>query len=651
MTVPTPGAPVGRRRRPPAGVLAGGALFVAYALTLAPDVTFWDAGEFIAAAHSLGIPHPPGTPLFILLLHVWARALFFLPYAAATNLFSAASTAFAAAMVARLVHRSTGSWHMAVAAALAAGSMSSVWLNATETEVYAASLALGTLMVWAGDRAGRDDGERFVQLLAYLIVLAVPLHLSALVAAPAAIALAAQRPAGVDRRRVALLGGAFVLAMGVGRASWTLSAVGAAISLGSMLVPGTFRLSRRAALAIAAVAAGTLAASALAFLYVRAGFDPAINQGNPETWNALEHVIARRQYAVSPLWPREAPIWIQVANFGQYADWQAALSLGPTVMPSLLRTAGTLLFIVLAVEGLLHHFRTDRRVSTAVILLFLSGSLGVVAYLNMRAGPSIGWGVLPDNIMREARERDYFYVFAFWAWGLWAGIGAVAMARQYRRPPWAGILVAAIPLVLNWRAVTRRAEPERSLPRVAAEAMLHAAPRNAVLLVAGDNDSYPLWYAQQVLGLRRDVTVVTLPLLPTRWYRNEMLRRHRLFTDDEVVKYEPMFGTSMQVVNGAQRNGRPVAASFMLTPRERDFLGDDWQASGLLYLEGQAGVDTAAMRRWARWVASRVPDRAPRAAIDPINAYFARVLDCPRRLGEFAARGDTAVLDSVCNYR
>src|SRR5437764_624335 len=111
-------------------------MLLVYVATLAPSVTFWDAGEFIAAARTLGIPHPPGTPLFVVLLNCWARAFPFLPFAVATNLFSAVCTAAALGLASWWIAQAANSPWTGVAAAVAAGGVYSVWQNATETEVY-----------------------------------------------------------------------------------------------------------------------------------------------------------------------------------------------------------------------------------------------------------------------------------------------------------------------------------------------------------------------------------------------------------------------------------------------------------------------------------------------------------------------------------
>jgi len=81
----------GAALRPPyrAAVAVTLAVLAGYVMTLAPSVTFWDAGEFIAATRVLGIPHPPGTPLFVLIAHVWAMLVPIGEYAARTNLLSA----------------------------------------------------------------------------------------------------------------------------------------------------------------------------------------------------------------------------------------------------------------------------------------------------------------------------------------------------------------------------------------------------------------------------------------------------------------------------------------------------------------------------------------------------------------------------------
>jgi hypothetical protein len=587
-----------------------------------------------------------------------------LPAALATNLLSAVATALAAGVSARLVLRGTRDGTAAFAAALAAGGMSTAWLNATETEVYAASLALGVLTIWAGERAGRAgragrEGHgghvRWTLLTAYLMALAVPLHLSALVAAPVAIALAAHAGGGVRWRTVLLLGGALVGAIGASRASWQLAALGIVLLAASVAVPAAVArdesggAARRVASAAAALVLVAIGASAVVVMLVRAGFDPAINQGNPETIEGLATVVSRRQYSVQPLWPRAAPPWVQLANLGQYADWQVALSTGPTVRPSILRSVGTAAFLMLGYLGALWHWRTDRRSWSAVAGLLACGTIGVLVYLNLRAGPSIGFPGLAHDVVREARERDYFYVFGFWAWGLWAGMGAVVLAREWSRPAWTGVLLALLPIVLNWRAVTRRAPAEAPLPRRWAEALLESTPPHGVLFVAGDNDTYPLWYVQHVRRVRRDVAVVTIPLLATRWYREELGRRHGLASDEGA--YAGRLATAAELAADARRQGRAVTASPTLTPDERLRLAPEWIAGAPVYLAGPAGIDTGAARRWSAWVDSVLPRRAVRSAIDPVAGYFRRALDCPRMLLEAQRARDTPRLDSTCNYR
>jgi hypothetical protein len=641
-------------------------LAIAYLGTLAPSVTFWDAGEFIAAAHSLGIPHPPGTPLFILLLHVWGSPWPDERYAFALNLASAAATLAAAGLSATMIFRwLSGRWDSraavaaATAAAICAGAMYTVWSNATETEVYAASLALAALMLVAGDRAGagKRDGQL---LLCYLFGLAAALHASALVAAPAAIVLAIQDERDDVRlaRGLSLVGGA-ALAMGIGTWSAGLRVIGLVFLSGFVVA------SRRDALAaarstVAVASVVLLGASPILFMLVRAKFDPGINQGNPETWRALADVVARRQYDLAPLWPRRAPFWIQIGNWFEYADWQVALSLGPGVVPTTQRTVVTLLFAALAFIGAVEHRRADRRSWRALLVLFLSGTIGVACYLNLRASPSFGWGVLPDGAVREARERDYFFVLGFWACGLWAGIGAVSLAVRRKIPVLVGVVAASVPVVLNWSAVSRRSEPDAHLARAIGVGLIQTLPERAVLFVAGDNDTYPVWFAREVLGLRRDVALVTVPLVGADWYVDELIRRN-----PDLAAARTSDGTSARTIADAARAaGRPVAASITLEESDRIQLNGCWRVSGLALLDNESGdnclsqinrsgadsmpVDSARISEWIRTQSvSRVG--AVKPSVDPVAEYFARALDCPREMLGASLRTRSRVsLDSTC---
>jgi hypothetical protein len=269
--------------------------------------------------------------------------------------------------------------------------------------------------------------------------------------------------------------------------------------------------------------------------------------------------------------------------------------------------------------------------------------------------------VIPDSVPHEARERDYFFVLGFWAWGCFAGYGALAIARARRWPPPVALLAALVPLLGNWGVSDRAAEPRASAARVVARVLLLSAPPHALLFTAGDNDSYPLWYAQQVEGMRPDVSVVTLSLLPAGWYQDEIARRTGLrWSNDEPVagallEHEQIAGL---VAKAARGQGRPVAASTGVTARERAVLGSDWRLEGPLYASGgpadgrvtPARIDTARALRWA----SRLPIAAASTPplVDDVAADMLALLSCHRLA--LPPAGSPAGRDSLevkCNLR
>ena len=666
-------------------ILVAATLGLVYLATLAPGVTLWDAGEFAAAVESLGIPHPPGTPLFILVARAWRLALWFLPTAVATNLLAAVSTSIAAGTGAVLVARWTRDATAAVAAGIAFGVTSTVWLNATETEVYSASLLLAMAMVYVGFAAGLDRRApmeaggmtprvlrfgRYDVLLAYLFAITPPLHLSAMVAAPSAVALATiDRESRLDAARAAALIAGALLATGLGTGSASVTVAGL-VGFLLVIVAATPR-SRRLAPAVSIVSVvGVIAIGATAVLYLllRSRLDPAINQGHPTTYNGVIDVIARRQYDVPGLWPRRAPFWLQVGNLFQYADWQFALGLDQWVGASLRRTPFTVIFAALGIAGSRWHARRDRRSWLGMLLLVVSATFGVVVYLNLKAGPSFGYGILPPNADREARERDYFFSLGFAAFGLWVGMGAVVAARRLARRTrrarlaWLGVPVAALPIALNWRAADRRREPAASLPNAFATATLESAPPRAVLFVAGDNDTYPLWYAQVAKRVRRDVSVVTVPLIGAEWYRAELSRRLGLYDLSDTARWAGTAREAAKIAARAERAGRPVAAAVALESGLRLAIAPAWILRGLVYVAEPrrpgaeaTAIDVPAIDSATAVIGGLFPGPVdPARVTDPAGEYLTGLLTCPR-LAKQAAEGTAAdsgrLLASRCNFR
>ena len=573
--------PARRGVRLPSTVVAAVVTFVVllatYLGTAAPDLTFWDSPELAAAAHTMGIPHPPGTPLWVVMGRLAAMLFSSAGPARAVTLLSVWATAGAGALGAAMATRWIGA-RGAVAAAVGAGAMMSVWASATETEVYAVALLLAVAMLSVGERAGREDvaddlRARLRALLAFLAALAVPLHLSALVALPAAVAFA-WRGRKPTRGEIA---------------SWG--------------------------------ALAALALSAVAILPIRAHELPKLNSGHAFTLDAVIAMLRREQYAVAGLWPRSAPLWLQIGNVFEWADWQVAFGLHATPAPAWTRTPLSVIWAWLALLGGRALWRHEPRVGRAMTLLLVSGTIGVALWLNMKAGPSYGAGVLPADAPHEARERDYFFGLGFWCWGMLAGAGMASIATKLAsRLPKAvaatALALAAVPLLANGPAMDRTREPVAGLPRVFAKQLLDAVPTGGVLVTAGDNDSFPLWYLQQVEDYRTDVTVVTVPLLGARWYREELADRERLL-DTLLVAPSPVMAPLLaEVMRQATVTKRALRVSALLSRDDRNLLDPlaGWSLEGLVYapsrqLQAKAvGLDLPAL--------TLARDRVPPSALE-----------------------------------
>jgi hypothetical protein len=158
----------------------------------------------------------------------------------------------------------------------------------------------------------------------------------------------------------------------------------------------------------------------------------------------------------------------------------------------------------------------------------------LVFYLNFK----YGFSKHPEQPLaaHEVRQRDYFFIVSFALWGIWVAMGLAALIESVsdwfreRQPDemrrWLYgtplLALALIPLVGNRLTASRKGE---TLARDFAYDLLQSVEPYGVLVTAGDNDTFPLWYAQEVEGIRRDVTVVNLSLANTEWYVRQLQRR------------------------------------------------------------------------------------------------------------------------------
>ncbi len=524
--------------RPPYGhaLAAGAAALLLYVVTLAPTTWFWDTSEYIATAHIVGIPHPPGNPLFVVLGRAWSLVLgvFGLPIPVRINLLAAVTSATASGFLFLMAWRVLRGWTDtdsslgeewrrrlpvigAWAGAILGSTAYTVWNQSNVNEkVYTVSVLTIAIVSWLAirwrDRKEDPAAGWYLVLAVYLMILGSTNHLMSLLPAPALLALVLTEKPQVFLDRRILTRGVLAVVLGL-----------------------SFNF----------------------FLPLRSAQQPIINEGEPICESmvgaavaiysnanmgceALRANLAREQYGKPSIFtdPTSPEPWNpetrslslvvhQYYNYFQYFDWQWARGLATSPVPGNSRLPVTFLFLGLGVWALVITGRSERGHLVYLGTLTATVTLGLVFYLNFKYGYSLA-PEITDRAMHEVRERDYFFIAGFHLWGFLAGMGLVGAWR------WAAgrtptprsfaigapmLAVAFIPLVFNWAWADRSGDYSA---RDWAWNLLQSVEPYGILFTNGDNDTFPLWYLQEVEEVRQDVSVVVVQYLYTDWYPRQL---------------------------------------------------------------------------------------------------------------------------------
>lgn len=174
--------------------------------------------------------------------------------------------------------------------------------------------------------------------------------------------------------------------------------------------------------------------------------------------------------------------------------------------------------LILGLLGMFFHFKRSKPDAWVVLCFFLLTGLAIVIYLNQTP--------------YQPRERDYAYAGSFYAFAIWIGFGVLFIYDKLsKRMAASGIAIGStvlsliVPGIMAKEGWNDHDRSLRTLSRDCAINYLQSCAPNAILFTNGDNDTFPLWYAQEVEGIRTDVRVVNLSLLQTDWYINQMRRK------------------------------------------------------------------------------------------------------------------------------
>ncbi len=309
--------------------------------------------------------------------------------------------------------------------------------------------------------------------------------------------------------------------------------------------------------------------SSYALIFIRSIANPPIDENDPETAQAFIDYLERKQYGQTPLlsgntydnstgrlsqeeslFPRRysfSPAHLQ--QYAQYssdwdffwdyqinhmyiryfnwnfigrdsdiqdAGWQAGLTETEQESNPAHNSYYFLPFL-LGLFGMIFHFQRDWKRALSILVLFIMTGLAIIVFLNQTP--------------MQPRERDYAYVGSFFAFAIWIGMGGVGltdMVKNYMKSNTAaaygllGLLFLAVPFQMGYQNFDDHDRSQRYVAPDYAYNLLQSVDYQGLLFTNGDNDTFPLWYLQEVEGVRTDVRIVCLSLLNTEWYIKQL---------------------------------------------------------------------------------------------------------------------------------
>ncbi|MFZ6032857.1 MAG: protein O-mannosyl-transferase family [Melioribacter sp.] len=619
---------------------------IVFLITVQPSVSFWDCGEFIASSYALQVPHPPGTPFFLIVGRLFSMIPFAENIGLRVNLISVFSSAFTVMFLYLIAVMLIKSYRkkepenlfdaltVYIPAAIGALSLSfsdTFWFNAVEAEVYASSTFFIAFVVWLmmkwNEKADQPDNEKYLLLIAYLIGLSTGVHLMAVLAivpivmvvvfrkyiddeetlkktaiifvihaavvlVVAALMWAAQTSStpptpdeykDIDKRFIVVLGAISVLIMAaLYKKIFTKNSFYIPMILGGITLvvvyPGLVKYVPKlisitagndyvmdiivSILLFAAVGyavhwtaknnkptlnlvskaflLGLVGITTYAMIIIRANEEPPINMNSPKTFTELESYLNREQYGDFPTFkrrfsnePHQMGIYTNYSSdldflwryqmdhmFNRYLFWNY-IGRVSTYQDSGVDWSdmyGIPFFIGLF--GLFYHFRRDWKMASVFLVMFIFLGYLTAFYQNQQ--------------QPQPRERDYFYVGAFFVYSIWIALGMRGiielMVEKFDKiknlKPALGLVMAAgiivVPVNMFHANYFEHDRSRNYVPWDYAYNLLQSAAPNAILFTNGDNDTFPLWYLQDVEGVRRDVRIANLSLLNTPWYIKQL---------------------------------------------------------------------------------------------------------------------------------